>query len=189
MPGGLGSRADASGHKPGLRLWFLLCSIAAFGMVFVGVGAFMVGLVSGDPDVITAFAVVGYLTALLAAPLHVAALVIAMIWLHGAWRWLPPDQRFTRAGRPMGPDQVFYLLIPYFHYYWVFPINLELCHAMNRMRDQRFPTATTRANADTAMWAAICSLVPIAIFVAPFLWAAYMKQIDAMHDEMGSLGA
>ncbi len=185
----LGSKADPTGHKPSLRLWFLVCAIAGYAAIFVGVGAFLLGFLSGDPDVIAAFAVIGYAIALIAVPFHIGSLVIGMLWLHAAWRWLPPDQRFTRDGKPLGADQVFYLLIPYFHYYWMFPINLELCHAMNRLRDQRFPTALKRCNADVAMWAAICQLIPIAVFVAPFLWASYMKQVDAMHDELGALGA
>ena len=189
-PNPLASKADASGHKPGMRTWFLVCSMGGVGCFALGFLLFLIGAISGDPDVFAGLAIAGYFVLLLSSPFLIATMVVAMVWLHGAWKWLPPDQRFDKMGKPIGPDQVFYLLIPYFHYYWMFPINLQLCHAMDRLRATRFPQAMTVTKPDTAMWAAICEFIPFAnFFVAPFLWASYMKTIDTMHEEMQSLGA
>ena len=65
----------------------------------------------------------------------------------------------------------------------MFPINLGLCDAMERLRRRR--TARRSPKRDMAMWAAIIELIPIGnFFVAPFLWASYMASIDVMHDEI-----
>lgn len=189
-PNPLGSKADPSGHKPALRTWFLICAIAPGACLALAILLILVGALAGDPDVLAVCAILAYLLELLAVPFLIGKLVIGLVWLHGAWRWMPPDQRYDRVGKPIGPDQVFYLLIPYFHFYWMFPINLQLCYAMDRLRAQRFPQAMTMSNPDIVLWAAICELIPVANFVvAPFLWASYMKRIDTMHEELQSLGA
>ena len=68
----------------------------------------------------------------------------------------------------------------------MFPINLGLCDAMERIRATyvREPRAEPPPR-DTAMWGAICEIIPFGnFFVAPFLWASYMRRIDLMHEEI-----
>lgn len=185
----MASKADVSAHKPGLRMWFLICAGGTLACFVLGALSLMIGAISGDPDVFAIFGVIGYLLMLASTPFYIAKLVIGMMWLHAAWRWVPPDMRYDNTGKPIRPDQVFYLLIPYFQYYWMFPINGSLCFAMDRMRAERFPQAMTTSNPDTAMWAAICQFIPFGVFVSPFLWASYMKRIDTMHGELQALGA
>lgn len=186
----LSNRADLSGHKPGLRTWFLVCSIGGAACFLIAPFLFLLGAITGDPDALAVMGVLAYIFFIMASPFIIAKIVLAMVWLHGAWKWLPPDRRFDKSGQPMGPDKVFYLFIPYFHYYWMFPINSQLCYAMDRMRAERFPQTATTSNPDMAMWGAICEFIPfVNVFVAPFLWASHMKRIDQMHEEMQALGA
>ena len=184
------SRADASGHRPGARLWVILSGVALAIGYLGGIGMMIAGAVIDDPDVTPIFIVVGYLMVLLGALFFYVKVGIAMYWLLGAWKWLPMDSRFDKYGKPFGPDKVWLLLIPYFHFYWMFPINLALCDAMDRLRMTRYPQVQTTAPRDLAMWCCICELIPFAnFFVAPFLWASYMRKIDAMHEEMQAFGA
>jgi len=180
---------DATGHKPQARVFFVIAAIVSGFLYLCGIGALIAGIVVDDHDLTPALVIGGYVAMLVGAMLLYVKIGVALYWLHGAWKWVPMDQRFDKNGKRITPGEVFMLLIPYYHFYWMFPINLGLCDVMERLRQQ---TGTTRiAKRDTAMWAAICELIPFAnFFVAPFLWLSYMRSIDAMHDDIaGALAA
>jgi hypothetical protein len=181
------SAIDPTGHKPQIRLWLLLSALAGGFFYTVGFGLFIAAVVVADKDVSPWLFVAGWCVLMLGAVLVYVKFGLALWWLHAAWKWVPMDQRYMRDGKRIQPGEVFMLLIPYCHFYWMFPVNLGLCDAMERMRAQwvREPRMEPPPR-DTAMWAAICEIIPFANFyVAPFLWSSYMRRIDQMHEEIG----
>ncbi len=180
---------DTTGHHPQMRIWFLLTAMASGFLYFAGFATLIGGIILDDHDLTPILVIGGYAALLLGALLLYVKIGLALYWLHGAWKWVPRDQRFGKDGKRYDAGEVFMLLIPYYHWYWMFPINLGLCDAMERLRQQT--SSGHVAKRDIAMWAAITELIPLGnFFVAPFLWASYMKSIDDMHDEiMGALAA
>ncbi len=180
---------DSTGHRPQMRLFFLLAALASATLYLGGIVTLIVGIAIDDHDLTPALVIGGYLGLLLGAFVLYAKIGIALYWLHGAWKWVPMDQRFGKDGKRYQPGEVFMLLIPYYHFYWVFPINLGLCDAMERLRQQTGGMQT--AKRDIAMYAAITEIIPfVSLFVAPFLWLSYMRSIDTMHEEiMASLAS
>lgn len=176
---------DPSGHRPQVRVFYLITSAVSAFFYLGGLVAVIGGIVADPSHPDPAFILAGYATMFLGALLIYVKLGLALYWLHGAWKWVPMEQRAGRDGKRYTPGDVFMLLIPYYNLYFQFPINLGLCDAMERLRQATGGTQT--AKRDTAMWGAICEIIPFAnFFVAPFIWAAYMKSIDAMHDEIAS---
>ncbi|HSQ65862.1 MAG TPA: hypothetical protein VLM85_21720 [Polyangiaceae bacterium] len=179
---------DPSGHHPKARAWFLVVAIVSGALYLIGACGVGAAMAIDDHDVSPILAVSGFGLLMLGALLIYVKLGLGLYWLHQAWKWLPMEQRFDKNGKRVGPDGVFMLLIPYYNLYWMFVINLALCDAMERVR---FTARTTQtASRDTAMWACILELVPFAnFFVAPFFWASYMRQVDAMHEEIFAVTA
>ncbi len=176
---------DPTGHRPQLRIFFLLLAATSalfyLGGIVTVVGAIVID--SSHPEPV--FIIAGYAAMLLGSLLIYVKLGLGLYWLHGAWKWVPMDQRVGRDGKRYTPGDVFMLLIPYYGLYWQFPINLGLCDAMERLRATTGATQTPKR--DVAMWAAIRELIPFAnFFVAPFLWASYMRSVDVMHDEIAT---
>jgi hypothetical protein len=177
---------DPTGHRPQLRIWLLLTGLVAGCLYVSGIGLYIAAFVVHDRSLQPIFLLSGAGLLMIGALLIYVKLGIALYWLHGAWKWVPMDQRWMRDGKRVAPNDVFMLLIPYYHFYWMFPINLGLCDVMERLRAHyvREPRVDPPPR-DTAMWAAICELVPfVNFFVAPFLWASYMRRIDVMHEEI-----
>jgi len=176
---------DATGHRPQIRIFFLITAAASALLYLGGIVGFVlaIALDPSHPEPLYFLAAEGVM--LLGALLIYVKLGLALYWLHGAWKWVPMEHRAGRDGKRYTPGDVFMLLIPYYNLYWQFPINLGLCDAMERLRQTcRTIEAPKR---DIAMYAAIAEIVPFAnFFVAPFLWASYMKSIDAMHDEIAN---
>ena len=108
-----------------------------------------------------------------------------LVWLYKAWSWLPWDQRYTRHWRSwLTPRQVaLMMLIPYFHYYWMFVANIGLCDALDRLRVS-YPT-TKPAPKNLAIAACICQLV-IPFPVGSILWFVFMARIERMTAEMSA---
>ena len=165
------SAIDPTGHKPQLRIWVLLSALASGLLYTSGIGVMVAAFAIHDHDLSPILFVGGWAGLLVGALLIYVKIGVALYWLHGAWKWLPMDQRFTRDGKRISPGDVFMLLIPYYHFYWMFPANMGLCDAMERLRAHYVRTQRTEPPPrDTAMWAAICELIPFAnFFVAPFL--------------------
>jgi hypothetical protein len=108
-----------------------------------------------------------------------------LVWLYKAWSWLPWDQRYTSHWRGwLTPSQVaLMLLIPYFHYYWMFVANLGLCEALDRLRVS-YPTREA-APKNLAIAACVCQLV-IPFPVGSILWLIFMGKVEAMTREMSA---
>jgi len=187
----LASGVDPTGHRPSARIWMLVSGVAITALYPLGFAMFVAAIalerasVGHRPnDEVVVLAIGAYAVMLFASLFVYVRLGFAMFWLHQAWKWMPAHQRFDRFGRPRTSKETFYLLIPYFNFYWMFVYNFALCDALDRMRVQY--RTTQPAPRDLAMWACIAELVPFANFGAPFLWASVMKRIDVMHAEMMS---
>ena len=108
-----------------------------------------------------------------------------LVWLYKAWSWLPWDQRYTRHWRSwLTPSQVaLMMLIPYFHYYWMFVANVGLCDALDRLRVS-YPTSNP-APKNLAIWACVCQLV-LPFPFGSILWFVFMSRIERMTAEMSA---
>jgi len=177
---------DATGHHPQIRTFYLLTAVLSALLYAFGMALVVAAIVSdpSHPDV--ALILFGELTTLFGALLIYVKLGLALYWLNGAWKWVPAEQRAGRDGKRYTPSDVFMLLIPYYNLYYQFPINLALCDAMERLRQTTLGN-TQPPKRDVAMWAGICEIIPFAnFFVAPFLWASYMKSVDVLHDDIAT---
>ncbi len=177
---------DPTGHHPGVRIWLLLTGIVSGSFYVGGLVALLAAMLLDDKDLTPILLIAGWAVMMLGGILIYVKIGLALYWLNGAWKWVPMDRRFGRDGKRFAPGDTFMLLIPYYNFYWMFPINLGLCDAMEAMRSQMVQAPRVDPPPrDTAMWAAICELIPfVSFFVAPFLWSSYMRRIDAMHDEI-----
>lgn len=108
-----------------------------------------------------------------------------LYWLYKAWSWLPWDQRYTRHWRSwLTPSQVaLMMLIPYFHYYWMFVANLGLCEALDRLRVS-YPTRDA-APKNLAIACCVAQLL-VPFPVAAILWLIFMAKIERMTREMSA---
>lgn len=111
-----------------------------------------------------------------------------LVWVHKAWSWLPWQERYTKHWKGwISPGQAsLFLLIPYFHYYWMFVANCGLCDAMDRLR-LTYPTSQP-APKNLAIAACILQLV-LPFPVAAIFWLVYMTKIERMTREMSLAGA
>jgi hypothetical protein len=172
--------------RPGLRVAFTIVVVAST-LFFVGAVGLMVGaaaLAEGrDPD--ERPFMVGALFVVLAVLMAYVQIGLGVGWIYRAWSWLPPEERWTRHWRSwiVPSHAALFLLIPYFHYYWMFVANHGLCDALDRMR-ARFPTRAP-APRGFALAAEICQFI-IPIPVAAILWLLYMRRVEAMMAEIAA---
>jgi len=112
-----------------------------------------------------------------------AQIAAGLTWVYKAWSWLPWDQRYSRNWRGwISPSQAaLLLLVPYFHYYWMFVANCGLCDALDRLRVS-FPTRHA-APKNLAIAACVCQLV-IPFPVGSILWFVFMAKVEQMTREM-----
>jgi hypothetical protein len=108
---------------------------------------------------------------------------VAPFWIYRAWSWLPPDQRYTKHWSSwISPSQAaWFLVIPYFQYYWMFVINTGLCDALDRLR-ARYPTKAL-APKPLAIAAGVCQIL-IPFPVGMILWLVFMAKIESITAEM-----
>jgi hypothetical protein len=108
-----------------------------------------------------------------------------LVWLYKAWSWLPPDQRYTKHWRGwIQPSQAaLMMLIPYFHYYWMFVANCGLCDALDRLRVS-YPTR--HAAPKSLAIAACCCQFVIPFPVGSILWLVFMGKVERMTREMSA---
>lgn len=135
----------------------------------------------GRPDetLMTAGAVVFGLTVLLLYT-HI---FVGLYWVYKAWEWLPREQRYTKHWRSwISPAQAaLLLLVPYFHYYWMFVVSCGLCDALDRMR----VTYPTRETAPKGLAIAACvSQLLVPLPVGAILWLVYMSKVERLTREM-----
>ena len=112
-----------------------------------------------------------------------AQIAAGLVWIYKAWSWLPWDQRYTKHWRGwITPSQAaLMLLLPYFHYYWMFVANIGLCDALDRLRVS-YPTREA-APKNLAIAACVCQMV-IPFPVGSILWLVFMGKIERMTREM-----
>lgn len=186
-------RADprATGFAPlksGIRTAFtILAGIAMLGFV-ASVGTFVAAIVSDPehPSARTMNAGMGIL--FLTILLVYGQAFLGMAWIYKAWSWLPPDERWSRHWKGwITPDMAcFFLLIPYFQYYWMFVVDCGLCDAFDRLR-VRYPTAEP-APKTLAILACVMQLI-IPLPVGSILWLMYMTKMERMSREMSAAAA
>jgi hypothetical protein len=173
----------------GLRVGYLCVALGMAAALVLTIVTFTVAFIGADqhtpPN--TALMVAGASSYGLVFVLLFTQLVLGVVWLHKAWSWLPLDQRWTRQWKSwITPEQAAgYMLIPYFHYYWMFVVNLGMCDALERLR-VLYPTRQG-APKDIVLIACITQIVfwP----VAPIFWLVYMKRVEEMSREMSASAA
>lgn len=111
--------------------------------------------------------------------------LVGLYWLYRAWSWLPADQRYTPHWRGSIPpaQAALFLLIPYFHYYWMFVVSCGLCDALDRMR-VTYPTSQP-APKGVAVAACICQLL-MPLPVGGIMWFVFMTTIERLTREMSA---
>ncbi len=165
-PAGIQYRA----HGGGLKWAYLGCLLG--GLVVAGIGGAV-----GD-DVGAVLAVIGVLTAFF------GRLVVALIWIYGAWAAIPADYRVTSTGKRVSPGEAIgFLFIPFYNLYWMFVASGGLCDALDYLL--RSSGSQRTAPKGLAMGAAICQFIPyVNLLIAPFLWFFYMLGVDSAAQEL-----
>ncbi len=155
-------------HGGGLK-WAYLATL--LGGIAVGILGGIIAA-AGEEDVGAAIAVLGLLAAFF------GRLVFALIWLFVAWDAVPVDYRVTSSGRRVSPGEaVGFMFIPFFNLYWMFVASGGLADALDYM--SRSSGSHRQAGKGTSLAACICQFIPYLNFlVAPFVWFAFMFQID-----------
>jgi hypothetical protein len=185
-------RRSAAGFAPmsaAIRWLYLVSVVCMLGGITLGVGVCVYAGVSGradrhdDPTM-----GIGLLVAILSFLFIYGQVGFGCWWLYKAWAWLPFDQRWTRHWKSwITPGQAaLMLLIPYFHYYWMFAINCGLCDALDRMR----VSFTTKDPAPKGL-AITCGVMQIVQFcflvpLAGIFWFVFMTKIERMMREMSA---
>jgi amino acid transporter len=183
--------APGQGFAPlssGLRTAFLIIVVLAM-LAFVSSIGCMSGAIIMNPDHPDDALMIAFLVCMvLAVFLLYAQIFVGLFWIYKVWSWLPEDQRWSKhwKGRIDPAMAAGMMLIPYFHYYWMFVIDCGICDAMDRLRTQ-FPT-TRVAPKQLAIAACICQLV-IPLPVGSILWLMFMGRIEEMTRDMSAAAA
>ncbi|NOU28038.1 MAG: hypothetical protein HOO96_09055 [Polyangiaceae bacterium] len=178
---GMASGAAPQGPLPGkgYRMGVLAAGIVALTFVILGVTTFVLGTALNinerEPPIV--WFVVGWVLFMIGTMAINAKSIVALVWVHKMWTWLPEQERVSRmwSSRISPAQATFFLLIPYFQYYWMFVVNCALADAMDRMQISVAGPPKPSAKG-TAIAACVCTLVffPASIF----LWHAYMKRVE-----------
>lgn len=155
-------------HGTGLKWAYLASLLGGYGIMLVG--GCIIG--AGEDEVGAGILLFGMVLAVF------LRLVFALIWLYGAWDAVPHDYRVTASGKRVSPGEaVGFLFIPLFNIYWMFIASGGLCDAYDFML--RSSGVHRAAPKGTALGACISQLIPyINMLVGPFVWFAYMLQVD-----------
>jgi hypothetical protein len=179
-----GFSGDRTGGKSWVKWAYLACLVASLLGIVIGITALALSDQASDRDGRELIAMLGGMLLVGSVLFMNVKLVLSLVWLHGAWSWIPFEQRYTGRGKPVTPlNAALMLIIPYYNLYWMFVVNVGLCDALERMRLQyRTVNAAPRG---TAIGACVCQLIPFAnLFVAPFVWFFYMRGVDALREEL-----
>jgi len=167
--------------------WVYLAVVSVMGLCFgVAVITWTVGIIiaegSNPNGALMSTGIIAFMVMMFLIYGQIAA---GLVWLYKAWSWLPWDQRYTKHWRSwLTPSQVaLMMLLPYFHYYWMFVANCGLCDALDRLRVS-YPTRHA-APKQLAIAACICQLV-IPFPVGSVLWLVFMNRVEAMTREMSA---
>lgn len=189
------ARAPGAGFEPisktPRRVFAVVASLVMVG-VLAGAGLFTAAFIVGVDnrsgkmgDTEGALLGSSMVAVMVAVFLLYGQIAAGLVWLHRAWSWLPWDQRYTRHWRGwITPGQAaWFMLIPYFHYYWMFVANTALCDAFDRLR-VNYPTRRP-APKNIAIAACISQFV-LPVPVGSILWWLYMSRIEEMSREMSA---
>lgn len=178
-----------TGYTPGaitngapMLRWIVSGSFAG-SIVFSLIGAAIGAAAEGDE---IGAAIAGVFSAL-AIPLILTYAVTALVWLYKSWEMLPDSMRVTGSGTRVTPGQaVGYLFIPFYNLYWYFVCSSGLTAALNRaLANYGSPK---RASGGLAIAAAILQVIPyVNMFLAPFLWIAFMFNVESAKREYARL--
>lgn len=187
------AQAPGAGFAPigSTARWIFVAIISMMGLGFgIAVAAWTIAIIRsvqspyGAPpdDTLMAFGALGLVVLV---TLLYAQIATGLVWLYRAWSWIPQDQRYTKHTRNwLVPSHVaLMMLIPYYHYYWMFVANCGLCDALDRLR-VRYPTSAA-APKSLAIAACICQLL-IPFPVGSLLWLIFMGKVEKMTREMSA---
>jgi hypothetical protein len=112
------------------------------------------------------------------ALLYLMSVAVGLYWTYRAWAWLPPDQRRAELWRGHISPAVaaLLLLVPYFHYYWMFVVSLGLCDALDRLATPPNEQAAPRR---TAVAACVCQLL-MPLPAGAFMWLVFMERVERL---------
>jgi hypothetical protein len=170
--------------------WIYVAIVSVMGLGFgIAVFAWTLALIRSEhtpdhrpDDTMIGIGFVGFMVLIL---LLYAQIATGLVWIYKAWGWLPWDQRYTRHWKswitPGGAALM--MLIPYFHYYWMFVVNVGLCDALDRLRVS-YPTRDP-APKNLAIAACVCQLL-IPFPVGSILWLVFMGKVERMTREMSA---
>jgi hypothetical protein len=175
---------DRGAGKPWVKWAYLTCLVLSTLGIIGGITMIALSSDADDRDTRETIAMLGGMLVFGSLLFMNVKLVLSLVWLHGAWSWIPFEQRYTGRGKPVTPtNAVLMLIIPYYNLYWMFVVNVGLCDALERMRLQ-YRTVNT-APRSTAIGACVCQLIPFAnLFLAPFVWFFYMLSVDKLRAEL-----
>lgn len=187
VPYRAGAPAAAFGPMKATTRWIYIAIATLMGLLFgITVITWTVAIITAEGDKPNdALMSIGVIAFMFMVFLLYGQIAAGLTWLYKAWSWLPWDQRYTKHWRSwLTPGQVaLMMLIPYFHYYWMFVANCGLCDALDRLRVS-YPTRRA-APKQLAIAACICQLV-IPFPVGTILWLIFMNRVEAMTREMSA---
>ncbi|MDB4995508.1 MAG: hypothetical protein JWM74_2940 [Myxococcaceae bacterium] len=179
-----GFTGDRAAGKPWIKWAYLACLVLSVLGIIGGITMIAMSSEADDYDTRETISMLGGMLVFGSLLFMNVKLVLSLVWLHGAWSWIPFEQRYTGRGKPVTPtNAALMLIIPYYNLYWMFVVNVGLCDALERMRLQyRTVSAAPRG---TAIGAAVCQLIPfVNLFIAPFVWFFYMLGVDKVRAEL-----
>ena len=158
---------------PSLR-WYIVGSLAgAVVFYLLGIGLAAAGAASDTEEL----SVAAGLVIIPAYLLGLAMAVLMVVWEYQSWAMLPPEGRFTAAGKPISPGQAIgFLFIPFFNLYWMFVARLGLCEALDRQLTAY--GSQVRAPRGLALTICILTLIPFVALVNLILLPIYIFGVD-----------
>ncbi|MBX3216057.1 MAG: DUF4328 domain-containing protein [Labilithrix sp.] len=188
-PGQFGYQQPGTGYAPAaitngapMLRWIVSGTFA--GTIVVTLLGGVIGAVAEGDEIGSAIAGV---FSVLSIPLILTYVVTALVWLYKSWEMLPDSMRVTGNGTRVSPGQaVGYLFIPFYNLYWYFVCSAGLTTALNRaLANYGSPK---RASGGLAIAAAILQVIPyVNLFFAPFLWIAFMFNVESAKREYARL--
>jgi len=160
--------------KLALGIGQVVTGTAAMGLIVAGA---VVGADGGG-----VLAAVGGGVFVLSTMLLLAWAALSLLWVHKFWSWLPPDQRHSGLWKHyISPAQAtFFMLIPYFGFFWMFVVYLGMADALERMR-VAYPTRKPPAKTIALFYV----IGPLVFFpAAPFLEYFFCKHVEGMAMDM-----
>ena len=126
-------------------------------------------------------------------PIALVRIVLALMWIHGAWSDVPRQLRAELDVTPGGA--VGRLFIPAFNLYWMFALNQKLCTAIDRVlvgAGQRpaapfaLATLAPALHIGHAIFSKVSEGLPVlfSFGASSLLWFVYMYESDGARAKM-----